>query len=246
MYTFDIHGNISHTFTIGKDNLDLIQNYVWGVVKIKKGDRFQCYLSNKHLGLFHRLIMGNPSQTADHINRNTFGNRKSNLRVVDQTIQNFNTKLSTNRFDVKGIDKHRDARRKKRYMARLNNHGKRYSSPWFETYEEAVYARVLLELIPKQYVYNNVDAIDRCLSDLSINQRLEIEDWFVKYLEREGINVVHRDKDSNLCINFENGGVVTAGARPQHLANKDIVVAENNGDGTFTSYWERIFPSLKK
>lgn len=119
MYTFDIHGNISHTFTIGKDNLDLIQNYVWGVVKIKKGDRFQYYLSNKHLGLFHRLIMGNPSQTADHINRNTFGNRKSNLRVVDQTIQNFNTKLSTNRFDVKGIDKHRDARRKKKIHGKI-------------------------------------------------------------------------------------------------------------------------------
>lgn len=61
----------------------------------------------------------------------------------------------------------------------------------------------------------------------------------------DGIGFCHRDKDSNLCINFENGGVVTAGARPKHLANKDIIVAENNGDGTFTSHWERIFPSLK-
>lgn len=61
----------------------------------------------------------------------------------------------------------------------------------------------------------------------------------------DGIGFCHRDKDSNLCINFENGGLVTAGARPKHLANKDIVVAENNGDGTFTSHWERIFPSLK-
>ena len=61
----------------------------------------------------------------------------------------------------------------------------------------------------------------------------------------DGIGFCHRDKDSNLCINFENGGLVTAGARPKHLANKDIVVAENNGDGTFTSHWERIFPSLE-
>lgn len=62
----------------------------------------------------------------------------------------------------------------------------------------------------------------------------------------DGISWCHRDKDSNLCLNFENGGMVTAGARPKHLANKDIIIAENNGDGTFTSHWERIFPSLKK
>ena len=61
----------------------------------------------------------------------------------------------------------------------------------------------------------------------------------------DGISWIHRDKDSNLCLNFETGGIATAGARPKHLANKDIVVAENNGDGTFTSHWERIFPSLK-
>jgi hypothetical protein len=34
------------------------------------------------------------------------------------------------------------------------------------------------------------------------------------------------------------------GARPKHLANQDIVVAERNEDGTFTSHWERIYPSL--
>lgn len=61
----------------------------------------------------------------------------------------------------------------------------------------------------------------------------------------DGISWIHRDKDSNLCLNFETGGIATAGARPKHLANKDIIVAENNGDGTFTSHWERIFPSLK-
>lgn len=245
VYTFDVHGNISHTFIVDKDNLDLIENYVWGASKIKKKGRFQYYLMNRQLGLFHRHIMGNPSETVDHINRNTFDNRKENLRIVDQTVQNFNTGLSTARFDVKGIDRHRDIKREKRYMARLNNHGIRYSSPWFKTYEEAVYARVLLELVPKQYIHNNKEAIDEHISKLSMTQRLQIEEWFVKYLEREGINVVHRDKDSNLCINFENGGLVTAGARPKHLANKDIIVAENNGDGTFTSHWERIFPSLK-
>lgn len=60
----------------------------------------------------------------------------------------------------------------------------------------------------------------------------------------DAIGFIHRDKDSNLCINFETNGEATAGARPKHLANKRIVVAERQEDGTFVSHWERIYPSL--
>lgn len=61
----------------------------------------------------------------------------------------------------------------------------------------------------------------------------------------DAIGFIHRDKESNLCINFCTNGEAAAGARPDHLANKDIIVAERNEDGTFTSYWERIYPSIK-
>lgn len=60
----------------------------------------------------------------------------------------------------------------------------------------------------------------------------------------DAIGWVHRDDNSNLCIQFGADGEVLTGARPTHLANKDIIVAERNEDGTFTSHWERIFPSL--
>lgn len=60
----------------------------------------------------------------------------------------------------------------------------------------------------------------------------------------DAIGWVHRDEDSNLCIKFGQDGEVLTGARPQHLANKDIIVAERNEDGTFTPHWERIYPSL--
>lgn len=60
----------------------------------------------------------------------------------------------------------------------------------------------------------------------------------------DAIGFVHRDEDSNLCIKFGQDGEVLTGARPQHLANKDIIVAERNDDGTFTPHWERIYPSL--
>jgi hypothetical protein len=62
----------------------------------------------------------------------------------------------------------------------------------------------------------------------------------------DAIGFVYRDKDSNLCINFETNGEATAGARPEHLANKRIVVAERQPDGSFKSCWERIYPSLNK
>lgn len=60
----------------------------------------------------------------------------------------------------------------------------------------------------------------------------------------DAIGYVYRDKDNNLCLNFENDGEVSVGARPQHLANKRIIVAERQEDGTFVSYWNRIYPSL--
>ena len=62
----------------------------------------------------------------------------------------------------------------------------------------------------------------------------------------DAIGFVHRDENSNLCIQFGADGEILTGARPRHLANKDVIVAENNGDGTFTPLWERIYPSLAK
>lgn len=61
----------------------------------------------------------------------------------------------------------------------------------------------------------------------------------------DAIGFVHRDDDGNLCIQFGTDGEVLTGARPKHLANKDIVVAERQEDGTFISYWSRIYPSEK-
>lgn len=59
----------------------------------------------------------------------------------------------------------------------------------------------------------------------------------------DAIGYVHRDDDSNLCINFESDEVC-AGARPKHLANKNIIVAERAENGEFVSHWDRIYPSL--
>ena len=60
----------------------------------------------------------------------------------------------------------------------------------------------------------------------------------------DAIGFIYRDKESNLCVNFKTNGEATAGARPKHLANKQIIVAERQEDGSFVSHWDRIYPSL--
>ena len=62
----------------------------------------------------------------------------------------------------------------------------------------------------------------------------------------DAIGWVHRDDDGNLCVSFGTDGEILTGARPKHLACKDIIVAERTEDGDFISHWDRIFPSEAK
>jgi hypothetical protein len=62
--------------------------------------------------------------------------------------------------------------------------------------------------------------------------------------DSDAIGFIFRDIDGNLCVNFTNNGSTIAGARPSHLAGKQIIIAEKQEDGTFTSHWDRIYPSL--
>ena len=81
---------------------------------------------------------------------------------------------------------------------------------------------------------------DRAIKDLDLSGKLKR----ILSARSDAIGFVHRDEFSNLCINFGQDGEVLTGARPAHLANQDIVVAERNEDGSFTSHWDRIYPSL--
>lgn len=84
------------------------------------------------------------------------------------------------------------------------------------------------------------EGVDGSVKDLDLGGKLKR----ILSAKSDAIGFVHRDEDSNLCIQFGTNGEVLTGARPAHLANKDIVVAERNEDGTFTPHWERIYPSL--
>jgi hypothetical protein len=84
------------------------------------------------------------------------------------------------------------------------------------------------------------EGLDGNVKDLDLSGKMKR----VLSARSDAIGYVHRDEDSNLCIQFGTDGEVLTGARPKHLANKDVIVAEMNEDGTFTPHWERIYPSL--
>lgn len=85
------------------------------------------------------------------------------------------------------------------------------------------------------------EGLDGNVKDLDLSGKIKR----VLSARSDAIGFVHRDENSNLCINFGQNGEILTGARPIHLANKDIIVAERMEDGTFISHWDRIYPSLK-
>lgn len=171
--TFDEFGNVNYTFLIDTDNLDKIIMYKWKA-SVNKSTGL-VYMRNNELGLFHRAILGNPKQTIDHINRNTLDNRKENLRIATRTQQLLNTKKKESEFDVKGIC-YNKIKNGRKYFARFKEGGKIYTSPHYETYEEAVFARYLLEQLSSEFV-NNTDMIPY-IEKLDKIKKATIIKWF--------------------------------------------------------------------
>lgn len=177
VYTYDKFNNLSYTFIIDTEDLPLILNYKWTYTRPKNTAQGKIiYMINKKLGTFHRYIMGNPRGTVDHVNRNTLDNRKENLRVASYTQQNLNTSKRNSKFDIKGIDQHRDIKRSKRFMARFTIDGKTYRSAWYKTYEEAVFARFLLQQLSKDIIING--PMENYINILTEEQKKPIIKWF--------------------------------------------------------------------
>lgn len=175
--TYDKFNNPNNKFIIDPEDVQKISKFKWFSTKPMKSTGLT-YLCNNKLGLYHRFIMQpGPHETVDHINRNTFDNRKSNLRIVSQTEQNHNQKVQRNiRFDIKGIDFHKDPNRKKRYMVRFSMNKKTYRSPWYSSFEEAVFARFLLEQLANVDVING--DMQKYISKLTNKQKEDILTWF--------------------------------------------------------------------
>jgi len=84
----------------------------------------------------HRLIMNPPTGLQiDHLNGVKLDNRRCNLRIVDQTTNNFNARLrSDNTHGVRGVSLHKPSGL---WQARITVRGRRYNLGYFPSAEDA-------------------------------------------------------------------------------------------------------------
>lgn len=92
------------------------------------------------------LILGhkkNHLTVVDHINQNKLDNRRCNLRIVDKSLNAFNTKMRTD-----NISGHRGVswdKEKNKWCARITIHGKQKQIGRYDNIEDAILARKTAE-----------------------------------------------------------------------------------------------------
>ena len=155
-------------FTISLEDINLIINYKWSARQKSNG----IYIVNDKLGYIHNVIMPHRNGfTVDHIDRNPLNNTRENLRYATNKEQTFNQKKKDATFDIKGIQE-----RNNKYLAYIKLSNKRYLSPYYPKYEQAVYARYLLEqLSPYKIVNGNMS---QYISKLSEEEKNLVKKWF--------------------------------------------------------------------
>lgn len=250
--TYDRLGNPTYKFTISIEDINLITNYVWTSKEKKQG----VYIVNDKLGyLHHQILPVRTGITVDHIDRNSLNNTRDNLRYASQTLQNFNQRKKDTRFDVKGIDYHpKKNKGKGLYYAHIKISTKRFISYGMETYEEAVYARSLMEqLAPYKSVNEN---ISQYLDKVSEESKKKILDWFINRFknrvstgktgdiicgEADAIGYVYRQGNKTL-ISFKGGDNTIRGSRPLHLREKIFEVVTSDEEGNLKVDLSQIFP----
>ena len=84
-----------------------------------------------------------PQQEVDHIDGNSCNNRKNNLRIVSRQQNIDNTKVRIdNKIGIRGVSK---IIKSKKYKCDFSYHGKRFYFKDWNTVEEAVYNRKVVE-----------------------------------------------------------------------------------------------------
>lgn len=142
---------------IDEDDYDWLIERKWCII-----NGYACDTSKKQK--MHRLIMKctDHSILVDHINGNKLDNRKSNLRIVSESVNSHNrpkiiTTLTTSKFI--GVSK---ASSKNKYYARVSMNNKQYFAGSYPDQVVAAYARDCLakELYGNDAKLNNVECPD--------------------------------------------------------------------------------------
>lgn len=103
-----IHNNVPLEFLIDEDDIERVKTRHW--YSVTNGKYIGCHVTIngcRKILMLHNFVMNRltfpgkgSKETVDHINRNGLDNRKSNLRVVSQSIQNTNQKKKERRAEL--------------------------------------------------------------------------------------------------------------------------------------------------
>lgn len=146
MSLYDVKGNIIGETIFDLEDFDRVKDKKWGKTDGKHDDIYVCsrsFENNKHTSL-HRFIMNaKDGDVVDHINGNTVDNRKSNLRIVTNSQNAMNAKISSlSKSGYKGVSY---MKRYNKWRAYIKYNGKQEHLGVFDDIGEAVNARQIRE-----------------------------------------------------------------------------------------------------
>jgi hypothetical protein len=149
------------TYQIDEDDLSVAQSRKWCVHTPKKG-KYKYVVSVDRKGppptmkYIHRIIAGaKPGDLVDHISGDTLDNRRSNLRISNQRLNQGNQRRIRGVVPFKGVTFERG-----KYRSRIRSGGKKLNLGSYNTPEEAAQAyAVAAKKIFGDHAFTNFDSM---------------------------------------------------------------------------------------
>lgn len=135
-YYVGVASNTGDEFYFDECDYDAVSQHTW---RIDKYGYVVTDIDGKVGVRLHRFLLSTDAEMIDHINGNTFDNRRSNLRVADAHTNQMNRRVGANSSTGHtGV-----IFRKNRgvYSASIKKDGKQYSLGCYKTIDEAIQAR---------------------------------------------------------------------------------------------------------
>lgn len=157
------------TYIIDAEDYPLVSKYHWSSNKYG-------YARTKETSiLLHRLITNAKlGQQVDHINLDIKDNRKSNLRICDNSLNSSN-RHPYNKLNIKGIEEHKNGK----FSAYFRVDNKQYHSPCYKTKEEATFARFILE---QKF---RTEPLTQFTEEMINNLNIETKEQIIKDIEKK-------------------------------------------------------------
>ena len=96
--------------------------------------------------------------------------------------------------------------------------------------------RVILTVHVKDIVLEKAGA-EFSVNDLDLTGKIKR----ILASQADAIGYLYRKKNQNILTFVTSDEFASAGARPEHLSNKEILLSEKLPDGTIKTHWDRIF-----